>query len=73
MIGDIKDTIKKQELNKTKSVAITLSKKILNDLVNEMKRLGIKSRSFMIEMILENYFQMPITEELNKKKKGEMS
>lgn len=60
MINPIKDMIREKNEKKTKAISITLSKKILKDLDEEMQRLEIKNRSFMIEMVLVNYFNMPV-------------
>ncbi len=62
MKDNIKDKIKEKEEKKTKPISITLSQKILGDLKTERKRLEV-SRSFLIEMILVDYFNKPISKE----------
>ena len=70
-MNNTRDKIKELEKEKrTRRISITLSNKILSELEKEQKRLDIKSRSFLIEMILTDYFRRPIPDdtELNKKK-----
>jgi len=68
MKKDIKDRIKEIEKNKTQQLSITLSGSSIINLKEEMKRLNIKSRSFMIEMVLNHYFDTPITQNMFNKK-----
>jgi len=53
----IKEKIKEAKKMKTQSVSLTLSRTSLFKVKNEMERLDVKSRSFMVEMIIDNYFE----------------
>ena len=55
----------KEELEelKTSAVSITLRNHTLKKIKGEQDRLEIKSRSKMIELIMNIYFQLPLEEE----------
>lgn len=57
------ETIQENEQKKTKAISVTLSRNCLAELQKEMERLELKNRSFVVEMILNNYFSLPISED----------
>lgn len=71
MKNNIKDnvetSIKKTKTEKKQTISFTLSKNTIKKLYEESKRLQTSS-SFLVEMILLNYFILPIEKEEDSKK-----
>ena len=67
MKDKVESSIRKSEKEKKRVISFTLSKNTIEELNKESKRLAT-SGSFLVEMILSNYFILPIEEEEEKKK-----
>ncbi len=56
----MKSLIEEKEESKTRPVTITLSKRTLRDIEKEQKRVGVRTRSKMIELIISTYSSLPL-------------